>query len=83
MQEPQTDQHQPAGEESKQQELLRPDESDPRNLEDSDERSDRIAEKLLKEKKVTAAPPPDTPLGLGEQFIFTMHRKTVRWFYNL
>ena len=77
MQEPQTDQHQPAGKESNQK-LLRPDESDPRNLEDSDERSDRIAEKLLKEKKVTAAPPPDTPLGLGEQFIFTMHRKTVR-----
>ena len=86
-QELQTDQHKPsstaAGEEGKQQDLLRPDESDPRGLEDSDERSNRMAEKLLKEKKVTAAPPPDTPLGLGEQFIFTMHRKTVRWVYNL
>ena len=86
-QELQKDQHKPsstaAGEEGKQQDLLRPDESDPRGLEDSDERSNRMAEKLLKEKKVTAAPPPDTPLGLGEQFIFTMHRKTVRRVYNL
>lgn len=83
----QTDQHKPsstgAGKEDKQEDLLRPDESDPRGLEDSDERSNRIAEKLLKEKKVTAEPSPDTPLGLGEQFIFTMHRKTVRWVYNM
>ena len=82
----QTDQHKPfstgAGEEDKQEDLLRPDKSDPRGLEDSDERSNRMAEKLLKEKKVTAKPSPDTPLGLGEQFIFTMHRKTVRWVYN-
>ena len=53
--------------------------SDPRGLEDTDEFSNQQAEKT-EEKKVSAPSPPapvPSPPGLGEQYVFAVHRKIV------
>ena len=53
---------------------------DPRGLEDTDEFSNLQAEKKLDEKKVSAPsipPAVTTPEGLGERYIFAVHRKIV------